>query len=136
MAKRTNHMDGVIARKANTRAARRSDEAGPIWVNYTLTDVDKAELARVMSEQPTALNTELETALQEGYRFSVRYDSFADCFAVAMYDPNQGAKNFGKMLNSRSKDWMLAVMMTVWKHTVIFQGEWLTTTDEERDWEG
>jgi hypothetical protein len=53
-----------------------------------------------------------------------------------MYTREPGHVNEGMMLSSRARTWYKAVLMTVYKHAVVFEGHWVPTAADDRDFEG
>jgi hypothetical protein len=94
------------------------------WVNYTLSTEEKNAFKASLADNPAAYSNELETMMQEGYRFSVRWDDYATCFAVTLYDNSADGPNKGMLLSSRSPSWETALSMCLYKHLVIFDRRW------------
>lgn len=132
MARRGNHGDA----STRTRNPRGQVFGDVRWVNYNLTDAHKAELEKMIKAGPEKLEAEFQSALQDGYKVSVGWDDYAECFSCTMYTREPGHVNEGMMLSSRARTWYKAVLMTVYKHAVVFEGHWVPTAADDRDFEG
>lgn len=119
---------------SNRKAASWND--GVSWVNYTLTVEHKKLLDEMIAKDANKLEAEMQTLAEEGYRWSINWDSYAGCWSCTMYNREANDKNAGKMMSSRSKSWYKALLMCLYKHVIVFQGEWMVDPDPERDWEG
>jgi len=106
------------------------------WVNYTLTDEHKQALDQLVSKKPEFLELEMNDAAQDGYRWSIAWDTYANCFTVTMFTREVSSSNYGLMMSSRSKSWYKALLMCLYKHTLVFEGKWIVAPETERDWEG
>jgi len=106
------------------------------WVNYSLTDEHKKALDKLLDEEPELLELEFAQAAQEGYRWSMTWDTYAGCYSVTMFTREVERPNLGLMMSSRAKSWYKALMMCVYKHVLVFEHRWIVAPEVERDWEG
>lgn len=130
------------ARQSNERQDRRQPKRATnyssdiTWVSEKLTPEQKAEFTDWVATKQTALESELATLIEDGYRLTVSWDSYAGLFQVSMFTRDLSNVNCGKMLVSRASDWYRAVLMSVFKHTFLHHGEWSTSEQDTRGEEG
>jgi len=132
MAKRT-----ITSGTNNPPANNKNQFSGEVaWVNYTLTDEHKKALEKLIESKPDFFELEFEQAAQEGYRWSIAWDTYARCYSVTMFTREVDSPNLGLMMSSRAKSWYKALLMCLYKHVLVFEHRWSIAPEVERDWEG
>jgi len=111
---------------ATKKAAEKATSAGKlvsgdvVWVNYNLTDEQRAELKASSFDCDNALLRLCE----ENYKITVSYDAFAKCFACFLIPKGNEHKHTGMILSGRGSTPIKAIKQTAYIHWNIYDGDW------------
>lgn len=94
------------------------------FVNYDLRKEEKDALKKIIDGDPSWLFTWLEKAVDDGYAFTVKKDTYNDCIGAFMRQTDEGGENQGLILTGRGKTAYAALCGCLYRHGVLFMGEW------------
>jgi len=136
----TSEVDGRRrAKPAAKRAGRgyspRSTDSE--FVNYELTQSEVAEY-RAWRNDLEAFDLVFTEALDNGYRFSAKYDDYSSSYSAFMF-PDEGSDNSGFILTGRGGSGYRALSECLFKHSEVFRGAWHTSgrggsVPDDPDW--
>lgn len=95
------------------------------FVNYSYTKSDVNPF-QAWYDDADNFQSELATALEQGYKLTVKYDSGANCFMAGLFCENPALPNVGLLLTQRSSDWYKAIAKALYCHTHVFKAVWPT----------
>ena len=101
-------------------SAAKSDNGSVVWVNYNLSDEQKAELKASSFDADNALLRLCE----ENYKVTVSHDAFASCFACFLVPKGVEHKHAGMILSGRGSTPIKAIKQAAYLHWQIFDGNW------------
>lgn len=113
----------------NTENSKRAKWKG--FININLTPDDKPELAKFRKANKDALDVPLGDLLRDDVSISLKWDSKSECFMAAMRCDNPSSPNGGYCITSRSRDFVEAYWMSLYKHFVICEGDWSQHSDSD-----
>jgi hypothetical protein len=68
--------------------------------------------------------TYLEDVLADEIKLSLSYDSGNDVYLCTLTSVKHGPANMRLVLTSRADSWERAVMLAIFKHTALLEGDW------------
>lgn len=101
------------------KAAERESFQDFSFVEMRLDKSARAEFQAYVAASSNELWDDLRGMLQSGYKLSVTYQSNNDCFLASLTCKGDGDPNEGLVLTSRSDDMIDAVLLGVYKTTVL-----------------
>lgn len=104
------------------------------FVNMRLDKSEKAQYQAYVSSSSDELWDDLRTLIQAGYKLSVSYSSDTDCYIASLTCNANGDPNDGKVLVSRSNDFTEAVLLGVYKTTVLCKDNIWPDSAQADDW--
>lgn len=135
---RTQQMIAYIEKGA-TMATKKKSKSNAFtdkyeFVRCELRAEDKKS-AKIWIEENTAeLGALLHDTVASDYKFSLSFSSEHDTFTACFTGKEDNPLNSFKTLTARHKDWTIAALTLLFKHSVLFKGGvWETDTDEEDD---
>lgn len=108
-------------------ASKRNNQPDVFFVNYDLRKEEKAKFKKWVTAEMPRLD-EMLIGLSEGeYQLSVRFDDYNGCHAAFLSPRGEKAKvNEGLILTGRGSSPLMAIMGVLYRHFVLFEGEWGT----------
>jgi len=99
------------------------------FINYDLTAEQKTEVKgwKPAFEQVFSL---FEGMIADGFKVSFKFDTRNKCVQCSLTEPFESAKKVTRCMVSRGPDLYSAIRVAVWKHTVLFEGDWANIPDE------
>jgi len=104
------------------------------FVDMRLETSEKAEFKAYLATSGNELWDDLYTLVQAGYKLSVSYMPESDCFIASLTCKSNGDVNENRVLTSRSDDFVEAVMLNVYKTTVVCKDRAWPTTKTANNW--
>lgn len=104
--------------KQNPKQDRLSNDIA--WVNYNLSDEQKAEL----KAQNFNLDNALVRLTEEDMKVTISFDSYNECYACFLIPKSQTDPNFGAILSGRGSTPAKAVKQACYIHWNIFDRNW------------
>jgi len=95
------------------------------FVNRELT-TEELPVYRNWREDHDAVYGEVDRMLEDGYKFSLKYDEYTSAYAAFVF-ASDGSDNAGKCLTGRGGTSYRALSEVVFKHVELFGGNWLDT---------
>jgi hypothetical protein len=92
------------------------------FVNVTLTEEQQAAL-RVWRATGENVDTAWQEALEDGYKFTLKWDEGNNCVVAFMF-PQPGSENTGYILTGRAGSGFNALASVLFKHTALLRREW------------
>lgn len=117
--------EGHVGRAGKSRVAFRG------YVNYTPNEQDKAQLKEMLSGGWDAWG-EITDILTGGYKISISWDGYHDCFSAALYCTDEGNGNSGWNLPARASDPYSALVRAIFLHVYILSGDWSGAVEAHR----
>jgi len=93
------------------------------FIQYEL-DKDQQKACKDHAVTADELFDEMLALLSDGYKLSIRYDWYSECYAAYMQTTEGTAKNAGFILSGRGSTPFKAFKQLVYKHRVCLDGEW------------
>jgi len=112
----------AVSNRGKTRSTAGSDIE---FVNRELSS-EETDHYREWRADLDNLTDEMDRMLQNGYKISVKFDDYSDSYAAFLFPPI-GDDNEGKCLTGRGGNSYRALSEAVYKHVVIFGGNWAVT---------
>lgn len=114
-------------------ASKKADPAPQqtVWVNV---DLDKAQSAEMKDMFPTAAETmvAVEGMLADGYSITLKAEPARECFAAYCFPNRNEPLNAGFALAARGSKIASALRGLVYRHCVVFQGNWRVPAASQR----
>lgn len=104
------------------------------FVEMRLDASDKAQFQAYVSSSADELWDDLYTLIQAGYKLSVSYMDNNDCFIASLTCRSDGDPNYNRVLSSRSDSFIDAVLLGVYKTTVLCKDNHWPTTPAVNNW--
>lgn len=76
----------------------------------------------------------ISQVMLDDYKLSVTYDDNNECFIATLTGKDDQRHNSNKALSARSDDWYEAIMMTLYKHLVLFSGTKWSGSSQKNNW--
>jgi hypothetical protein len=102
-----------------------------VFVNVNLEAEQKAEV-KAAKWDSGEFDTSMSVLMVDGYKLSIRYDKFNDCFAAWLLPVNTH-KNKGLILAGRGSTPMRAVKQLVYIHYKVLDGDWTSEQPQSRE---
>jgi len=115
--------------KPRTETAPRFNQSS--FVQLELTD-DQAKQLKATVVTAEQIFEEMERMIDDGYKFSVKYDSYGDCIGAWCQAPAEGHENSGCILTGRGSSAYKALKQLLYKHNVLLVGSWRGHTETRR----
>lgn len=94
-----------------------------VWVNYDLTKQDKERLKKYFADQENEYAA-AEACINTEHKISVGWDARAGAFAAYAYPTPSNSLNKGMALSARGSTIRSALRGLLFRHFVIFEGNW------------
>ena len=124
-----------MARKRNTAYDKPKKEN--VFVGFVQHDVTKAEMEDFHKWTATVdfdfVVGELERLVDSYYKFTVRYDNYGGGVQATLLCSDAKNPDHGLCLAGRAPDFYNAILMLLFKHKILFGGEWLDHFKAEAD---
>lgn len=107
------------------RAKKQSKPADIQWggfIDVKLDADDKAEFANF--ESSVWQWTYLEDVLADEIKLSLSYDVDTDTYLCSLTSVKHAGNNLRCVLTARANTWERAVMLAIFKHTALLEGDW------------
>ncbi len=102
------------------------------FINYTLTEDDKAAVKRIEFSDADAISW-LEKSVDSGYKLTINYDSYNHCFSCLGTRSDREHPDYGILLNGRGSTVAKAIRQWMYlKDTVIGDDDWSAWLDSDR----
>jgi hypothetical protein len=95
------------------------------FVQLELTEEQSKELKATIVTGDGILE-QMEKMIDDGYKFTIKYDSYGDCIGAWCQPTDEGSANSGYILTGRGTSASKAVKQLLYKHHVLLQGDWGT----------
>jgi len=106
---------------ARTVKAPRFNDAQ--FVQLELTD-EQAKSLKAMPTDAGVILDEIERMIDDGYKFTIKYDSYGDCIGAWCQDVNPDGLNTGYILTGRGSGVAKALKQLLFKHHTLLDGYW------------
>jgi hypothetical protein len=93
------------------------------FVQLELTD-DQAKQLKAETVSAESLFDSMERMIDDGYKFTFKYDSYGDCVGVWCQPTDDGSENSGCILTGRGSSAGKAIKQLLFKHHILLQGSW------------
>lgn len=97
------------------------------FLNIPLTDEDKAAI-KATPIHVEGLDTSLESMLRDGYKISLKLDTYNDCYACYVLSPEKPGQD-NQILTGRGTTPLKAVRQALYIHRIILAGDWPAVRD-------
>lgn len=103
------------------------------FVNYELNKEQKEEARRYELDTERAFQL-LEELCGDGYKISWKYDERNKCFQASLTSAAKGTTEKQRCMVSRGPDLYSAIRVSLWKHYVLFDGDWASNAPTDDEW--
>lgn len=111
----------------NDQSAKK--DSSVIWVNYTLSADQKAEL----KSQTFDFDNALLRLTEEGMKVTIAYDDFNECYSCYLIPKSPDHTNAGCILSGRGSTPIKAIKQAAYIHWNIFDGDWSDARQSRRE---
>lgn len=119
-----------MAKKPTATGRTGSPSNGSVsWVNYTLTTDEKKALKTAEFDADNALLRLVE----EGYKITMGFDKFNECFSCFVVPTGEGHKHTGMILSGRGSTPLKALKQGCYIHWQVFDGDWTDVRVSQRE---
>jgi hypothetical protein len=94
------------------------------FVNYDLTQDDKARLKEWFGSKSFDPWNLIDKLIEAGYTLSIKPDSYHNCYAAYIQPVSADNPNAGYIISGRSGSATLAVFGALFRHLVLWEGDW------------
>lgn len=123
----------IMAKKQAKRTGNNDFQAYQ-FVRCELNSEDKKAAKIWIEENTKELGSLLHDVVASDYKYSLSFSSEHDTFTACLVGKEDNAINPRKTLTARHKDWIVATLTVLYKHSVIFRGEvWEQSDDGDDD---
>lgn len=105
-----------------------------VFVDVRLAQQDKVQFEQFMQQGDDELGLLLAEFVSNGNKFSLTWDNDNSCFIASATCRDEGSVNLNHCISSRSQDWFEAVMLTVFKATVMLVDKAWSEVTSDRSW--
>lgn len=122
-------MTSEIDRKHTRKPAAKQVSAQAVpygkseFINFELDKALQAE-CKAWKMDEASVFAAIEEMTSDGYKFSIKFDKYSDCYACFVFPPDSGHPNSGYILTGRGSSAWKSVKQCLFKHYVVFQGDW------------
>lgn len=102
----------------------RSVQPDVYFVNYDLRVDEKKALKKMIDEEPEKFFDWVEKEVDGGYSFTLKRDTYNECIGCFVRQTDEKGPNQGMILTGRSQTAFGALAGALYRHCVLFQGEW------------
>jgi len=119
-------------------AGKKGKKGNASFQGYTFVKCELSAEDRKTAKVWIESNTEqfgpmLHDVIASEYKFTCSFSSEHDTFTACLVGKEDNVFNSQKTLTARHKDWVIAAMTVLYKHTVIFKGTIWESADAEED---
>lgn len=94
------------------------------FVQYEPDDEQK-KLIKAWEIDEAGVFDAIERMVTDGYKFSIKFDEYGDCFGCYITcPPEHPSGNGGLILSGRGSSAWKSVKQALWKHGIALQGSW------------
>lgn len=98
------------------------------FINYDLTQDDKAGFKAWLSGKSFNLWDLVDKLIESGYTLSVKPDEYHHCTACYIQPVSPDSPNSGYILSGRAASGTMAVCGALYRHLVVFECDWPVDT--------
>ena len=95
-----------------------------VFINHDLDTTSKKAFKEWLLIEAEHFSQWCDKVLDDGYNFSVKYDSYGSCFACFAQPWDEESDNAGWILTGRGSTASSAIMSVFYRHYVVFDGVW------------
>jgi hypothetical protein len=110
-------------KKAEPRTATAPRFNNAQFVQLELTD-EQAKTLKATGTTAEQIFEEMERMIDDGYKFTIKYDSYGDCTGVWCQTTIEGSENSGYILTGRGSSAFKALKQLMYKHHVLCEQRW------------
>jgi hypothetical protein len=96
------------------------------FINHSFNEAVKGEFKKWAATTLPLLGDVIDKLLDDGYKLSAKYDSYSDAYACFIQATSPDNRNTGFILTGRSRSGSMAILAAVYRHYVLFEGDWPT----------
>jgi len=93
------------------------------FIQYEL-DKDQQKACKDHAISADQLFDEMLALISDGYRISLQYDTYGECYGCFMHTRVEGHPNYGYMLTGRGSSPLKALKQLIYKHSVCLDRHW------------
>lgn len=93
------------------------------FINYDLSKEDKKAVADYIL-QDGWIEASLHTMLEAGFRAVLDYDTKQEVFTAMVFPKGEDGPFAGYSISSRGSTAIKALAVVIWKHVVLYNGDW------------
>jgi len=102
------------------KAARFGDAK---FIQYEL-DAEQQKACKAWEADEALVFSMVEEMISDGYKFTIKYDTYGDCYGCFVFAADDHATNGGTILTGRGNSAWKSVKQALWKHHVALSGDW------------
>jgi hypothetical protein len=94
------------------------------FVRYELSKEQVADLKIRFADGQLDLDDTLNNAVEQGYRITLKYDTYSKSPACFLQQVDDDGDNAGMILSGRGRTARSAIIEAMYKHFIVFDGQW------------
>jgi len=98
------------------------------FINHNFTPDDKAKFKEWAASSMAQLGDIIDRLTDDGYRITLKPDDYTGAYACFLQAISPDSDNAGFILTGRSHSSSMALLAAVYRHYVLFEGDWPTDT--------
>jgi len=116
------------SKNGKSGASRSSVDNAPRFndAQFVQYELDKTQEAACKAQNVTEADifASIMEMIDDGYKFTIKWDSYGECYACFIQAALPGGPNSGSILTGRGSQPYKAVKQALYKHHVCLQGDW------------
>lgn len=94
------------------------------FINYDLSKADREGFKQFREQHADEIGVFIDNLLDAGYSVSIKRDTYNECYAAYLQTSDPKSQNHGYILTGRSRSGAMAFLSLVFRHFVLFEGQW------------
>lgn len=121
-------MTSEVKNRGNKKQPAAQDFKKSEFINHTFSDSDKRAFKEWSVAAAKNIADALDKLVDDGYSLSLKFDTYNDCYGAFIQTRDEKSGNYGYILSGRGRSGTSAVLGVLYRHYVLFEGEWPTDT--------
>lgn len=127
-------LETYMAKRTNKPVRNNPSMFNTTFVEVRLGNAEKNHFHQWMEQDQETLGIELGTFISNDHKLSVSWDDQNVCFVASATCRDESSVNHNCCITSRSQDWFEAIMLTLYKATVLLGDKAWQSQSSDRSW--
>lgn len=126
--------ESVVMKNSNKQNKQAASWNKIEFITRSMDETEAASFKQWVKSVDKEASTMIQDAMLDDYKLSVTWDDNNECFIATLTGKQEQRSNADKALSSRSDDWYEAIMLTLYKHHVLFNGGKWSGSSQKNNW--